>query len=83
MATKCDREPMDLYFAVFNEHINQAGKRAVKDVRRKFGTDGEKAIKALRKSGIMVIFKSKPTPLTEFYAERVKQYVNEGAVSRG
>lgn len=69
--------PMSPYFALFNQHINNAGKRANRDVIQKYGRDTfmQYFPKAYR-SGIMGQT-SIPDEIAQFYLDRVTTYVNE------
>lgn len=68
---------MDTGFAVFNNHVNNADWRAKCLVSAKFGREGLAEIAKASKDGIMAIFHVKPTPVTQFYADRVTEFVNE------
>ena len=69
-------EKMDAYFAVFNNHVNNAHDRAmaVLDVE---SPDAAEEIRRWKSTGIMAIFQQDPTPATKRYVELVTEYVNE------
>ena len=71
---------MDGYFAVFNQHLNNAGDRAMKDVKEKFGVIGESKMAVLQAKGIMSLFQEKPNDVTKYYVDKVTEYVNENRV---
>ena len=72
---------MDIYFAVFNQHINDAKEKATADLIKEFGQEMyDSDFLPFVEKGIMSIFKTPPTNITMFYAERVQHYVNEGRV---
>ena len=74
---------MDLYFSVFNCHVNNASERAKKDVITKFGkAEFNEKIKPLIDNGIMAMFKESPTEITKYFAEQITEYVNEDRVEK-
>jgi hypothetical protein len=73
---KSVEELMDPGFAVFNQHVNDAGKRALKILESQFPSFVEEVKKA-EEEGIMVIFNEKPTPATAAYVALVTAFVNE------
>ncbi len=70
--------PMDGYFAVFNQHLNNAGPRAKFLFIEKFGRDVWNQKMAKYEDGIMAIFDTPPTKWTQFYVDAVTTFVNEG-----
>ena len=70
-------EKMDPYFAVFNNHINNAHKRAMEDLEVN-SPEWIAEILAFEQQGIMGIFNEEPTPATLRYVELVTAFVNEG-----
>ena len=74
-----DFEPMDVGFAVFNGHINNAFMRTRLAFIKKFGQKvWDEHLAAADKDGIMVIFQTAPTEYTKWYAEKVQEFVNDG-----
>lgn len=72
------KEPMDCIFSVFNLHVNNAGKRANKDCIEKFGREAfMKIFPRLYRDGMMSIFHSAPTEMTQYWVDCVTKYVNE------
>jgi class 3 adenylate cyclase len=71
-------EPMDGLFAVFNQHINDAGERA-RAVMAKASPKWLARVDAisLEGDGIMAIFDQKPNAATRRYVSLVTQFVNE------
>lgn len=72
-------ERMDIGFAVFNCHINDARDRADREFIAQFGQevfDGE--IKPFHDSGIMSIFNKPPTLYPLVWVSLVTAFVNEG-----
>ena len=75
---KTKEEPMGVFMAVFNGHVNDANTRARIDFVNKFGSiTWGKIMQPLIDDGIMVIFDKDPTEHTKFYAEQVAKYVNQ------
>lgn len=71
-------ERLAMSFAVFNLHINNAGKRADAEYIAQFGQeDFDKHIKPFHDQGIMSILKEQPTPRTMGWVMLVTAYVNE------
>lgn len=60
----------DEQFAVFNLHVNNAGKRAMEVIRHLFLEDNPKLIELehMYKEGVMEIFKFSPNPVTARFA---------------
>ena len=72
------KKGMDIYFAVFNCHINHAKERAIADTINKFGaSEYDNQLKAVVGDGIMAIFQKEPTELVRYFAEQIQKYVNE------
>lgn len=71
------KEKLDIYFSVFNGHINNAHERALNEVEKTFTEVEFKGIKRAEKKGIMSIFDRKPTSIMLKYAKLVTKYVNE------
>lgn len=72
-------EPMDVFFSVFNLHINKAGERAKAAFIEHFGEAlWKEHLEGPERDGIMVIFGEKPTQYTRWYAEKVQEFVNDG-----
>jgi len=67
---------MDVYFSVFNQHKNNAEKRALKVMKDNF-PNLYKEIKKAQKEGIMVIFKQEPTEASLMYSALITAFVNE------
>lgn len=73
--------PMDPYFAVFNQHINNAGERAKEKFIKKFGAAAWRTKMApMYKDGIMAIFDRPPSVWTQFYVDAVTAFVNEEVI---
>lgn len=71
-------EPMDPFVAVFNLHVNQAGKKANQDVIKRYGRlKFQQVFPSLYRKGIMVMFKTPPIRMTQFWVDRVTYYVNQ------
>lgn len=68
---------MGIGFAVFNGHVNNADWLAKCRVSAKFGREGLTEIAKASEEGIMSIFNTTPTPVTEFYAKSVMEIVNK------
>ncbi len=72
---------MDIGFSVFNCHLNNAKNRAIKDVKDKFGEELFKSkLKHHLRNGIMAIFNEKPNEVTQYFADKVTEYVNEDRI---
>jgi hypothetical protein len=72
------KERMDPGFAVFNLHVNDAGKRADAEIIAQYGQEAFDAkIAPLHSAGIMSIFDKKPTRLRVAWVTLVTAYVNE------
>jgi len=73
------KEKLDINFAVFNQHINDAGKIAIKTVNEMFakGTPELKELNRMYKNGIMEIFKQEPSFVTGAYVALVYHIVNK------
>jgi len=73
------REKMDLGFALFNCHINNAKSKAKKDFIKKFGLEvWNKEIEPFWGKGIMSIFSEPPNEPRAWYVEKIQEYVNKG-----
>lgn len=71
------KEPMDVYFAVFNCHVNNAKSKAIREFKKTYSPEiYDKEIKPFIKSGIMSIFQEKPNKYTLHFAETIQKYVN-------
>jgi hypothetical protein len=76
------KEIMDISFAVFNRHINNAGDRAKMAFIKRFGQEvWDKEIEPFEKQGIMTLFHTEPNTYTEWYTEVVGVLVNEDRVT--
>ena len=74
-----DFEPMDVGFAVFNGHVNDAFNKANAAFIEKFGQETfDRVIQPLHDQGVMAIFNTGPTEHTEWYAKKVQEIVNDG-----
>ena len=74
------RSRMDAHFAVFNLHVNDAGRRADAEFIAQFGTRAfEENIAPLHAAGIMSVFDEPPTTFTSAWVALCTAYVNEGA----
>ena len=73
MSKKNDR--MDIYFSVFNSHVNDAHKKAMK-VLKKNTPEHFDALSKAHAKGIMSIFDKKPTPATMAYCVLVAAIAN-------
>ena len=72
------KEIMTPHFAVFNQHINNAGERTKVAFDKRFGEGAwEKYMQKYEDNGIMTIFQEKPNEYTKWYAEAVAIFVNE------
>ena len=72
-------EPMDVGFAVFNGHVNNAFVRTRVAFVKKFGQKiWDEHLAKADKDGIMIIFKTAPTKYTKWYALKVQEFVNDG-----
>lgn len=73
-----DNEMLSVYFSVFNQHINDADKKAKNAFIKRFGTFAwHQQMKPFEKVGIMSVFKSAPTQFTTYYINMVHHFVNE------
>lgn len=75
-----EREPMDDFTAVFNNHVNNADKRA-REIMKKKCPGWLKRVRDREKSGggIMAIFKTPKHRAFARYAALVQHFVNESA----
>lgn len=72
------KKKMDICFAVFNCHINNALDRSSMCFISKFGTGRfVETICPHIKQGIMSIFSYTPTEETKFFVEKIREIVNE------
>jgi hypothetical protein len=75
---------MDTGFAVFNQHVNDAGKRAEAAFITAFGVKTwNRVMKPLVNEGIMAMFQKPPTVYTLWYARTVQAIVNDGELPKG
>lgn len=67
------------HWAVFNNHVNRAGARALADVKRSFPASNRhlRALIRMNRTGIMEIFKIRPTGPSKEYAIRCFAYANK------
>lgn len=73
-----DNEILDPYFAVFNQHINDAGNRAkIAFIKRFSQGEWNEHIQPFEDKGIMSMFNEKPNKYLLWYAETVAVFVNE------
>jgi hypothetical protein len=71
-------ELMSANFAVFNLHVNDAGKRADREFIRQFGVEEfDEHIKPYYDDGIMSIFEEPPNWATSAWVTLVTYFVNE------
>jgi len=71
-------EKMDIRFALFNCHKNNAFNRASIYFIQKFGaTRYCDAIAKYHHKGIMTIFSDPPTEETKYFVEKIQEIVNE------
>jgi len=70
------KEPMDVYFSVFNYHVNDAKDRAL-EVLEKYSPTYVEEIRQAEEEGIMTIFQKEPTPASASFAILVAFFVNE------
>ena len=68
---------MDMYFSVFNNHVNDAHKKAMVELKHQGNKESYKEIEKMVEDGIMGIFDSKPTNATIAYATLVTYFVNQ------
>jgi hypothetical protein len=70
---------MDIFEAVFNQHVNNAGKIAIKTVNKMFDKNNTQLIELNRmyKEGIMEIFKVETNNVTGVYVGIVYYLVNK------
>lgn len=77
-ATMTTEARLSQSFAVFNLHVNDAGKRADAEFRAQFGDEAfEKHIAPRHAEGIMSIFGRKPNPQTAAWVALCTAYANE------
>lgn len=82
MATAQVEAPMDINFALFNYHVNNAKTKAKKAFIQRFGQEKwDTVMKPYVKNGIMGIFNDKPTDETKFYVDAVFIFVNQKAAT--
>ncbi len=67
---------MDVNFSLFNNHVNDAGKRAMKVLKDNF-PDFYKEIKKADEVGIMSLFNVEPTKAALVYVALVTAFVNK------
>jgi hypothetical protein len=75
------KEPKyDISFAVFNQHINNAGERAHAVINKMYSNEDADVIKFNKdyKEGIMNIFNREPDYVTNAYVALVFYFVNYG-----
>lgn len=81
---KSEMEPaakMDRHFAVFNLHVNNAGKRANAAFRKKYGVPlYKREIYRKHREGIMSIFSHDMTRHQREWVDMVTDFVNENRV---
>ncbi len=71
--TKFDTEGLSL----FNNHVNNAGERAAKDMVNKYGQDiYDRHVGQYKDTGIMVILGHSKNEYTTFYLDKVHEYAN-------
>lgn len=71
------KERMDMEFAVFNLHVNDAGERADKEFIAQFGQKKyDRHIRKLREDGIMAIFHKEPNIYRMAWVVLCTAYVN-------
>lgn len=69
---------MDIYFAVFNCHVNNAQEKADNWFIDTHGQEiFDMEIKPFLDGGIMSIFQTSPTTWTSAYAKKIQEYVNQ------
>lgn len=69
---------MTPYFAVFNNHINNADERAREVMKAFYSNDLKELVKIEKKGkGIMIIFQEEPSLSTFLYTGLVTAFVNE------
>lgn len=69
---------LDLRFALFNCHLNDAENRANAAFVKRFGQDAfDENIQPFLNKGIMAIFNEPPNKHTKWYVETVAVFVNE------
>lgn len=70
---------LDPYFAVFNQHINNAGARALQFLEEHFPSSWAGEIRGYEAKGIMSLFDTEaPTPAIAAYLALVTVFANEG-----
>lgn len=76
--TTVKKEEMDIFFSMFNSHINNAFEKAKENFIENFGIESwNENIGIFEKNGIMQIFDFEPNELTIWFASMVQCYVNE------
>jgi len=71
-------EILDIQFALFNCHINNAREKVQKIFIKRFGQEKwDKELKPIESQGIMSIFNSEPNYYTQWYVEMIWYFVNE------
>jgi len=77
------RERLNGQFAVFNLHVNDAGKKADAEFIAQFGQEAfDQHIKPYHDNGIMSLFNKKPTPQTFAWVALVTAYANAQAFKK-
>ena len=72
------KEPADINIALFNLHINDAGRRAIVTFKDIYGEEKfAEIMQPIIEKGIMSIFSEEPNEHTKFFVEKVQEYVNE------
>lgn len=73
------KQRMTPQFAVFNLHVNDAGKKADREIIKQYGKEEfDTSLKPLHKFGIMAIFdQSPPTPIRVAWIALCTYFVNE------
>lgn len=80
MKTAAAPTRMTHQFAVFNLHVNDAGKKADAEFIAQFGqAKFDEVIAPFHKNGIMSIFNSQPLPMTMAWVALVTFFVNQPA----
>jgi len=70
------KEKMNPNYSVFNNHVNKAGKRALKVLNENFPA-WYIEIRKSEEEGIMSIFNSSPSPASAAYVALVTAFVNK------
>ena len=72
------KQKMSPYFAVFNLHCNDAGKRADREYKKRYGLAAfRKEVAPLHEAGIMSIFAAKIPRRHRVWIRLVTKFVNE------